>query len=101
MNFEQWEKTFKPKFNHLDNNASFQDENGNGIMFETYGKEFEYVKEQDPRYVWTYGDEDGSYIIAGRRFVNRLGYFVCEIPWSNEWETIELDYENAEQEGEL
>ena len=91
MTFEEWEQTFKPITNHLDDNASFQDETGKGIMFETYGAEWEFVKAQDPKYVWTYGDENGPYIIAGRRFVNRLGYFVCEVPWEDEWETIELE----------
>lgn len=94
MDFEQWLTTYKPKLNHLDDNASFQDESGKGIMFETYGKEWEYVKNINPEYVWTYGDEDGSYIVSGRRFVNRLGYFVCEVPCSDEvW--IELDEEEV------
>ena len=35
--FEFWLEEFKPITNHLDENASFQDEDGNGIMFETYG----------------------------------------------------------------
>ena len=92
MNFEQWAEHYKPINNHLDSNASFQNEAGQGIMFETYGAELEYVKSIDPKYVWTYGDEDGGYIVAGRRFVNRLGYFVCAVPHDgDEWETIELD----------
>jgi len=92
MNFEQWQEKYKPINNHLDANASFQDETGQGIMFETHGQEYEFVKAQDPRCVWTYGDEDGGYIVAGRRFVNRLGYFVCSVPHEgDEWETIELE----------
>jgi hypothetical protein len=92
MNFEQWQDKYQPLLNHLDSNASFQNEAGQGIMFETYGAELEFVKSIDPKYVWTYGDEDGGYIVAGRRFVNRLGYFVCAVPHEgDEWETIELD----------
>jgi hypothetical protein len=93
MNFETWLETYKPVANHLDENASFQDEEGKGIMFETFGKELEFIRSQDHRHVWTYGDEDGSYIVAGRRFVNRLGYFVTQEPWplEDEWLTIDLE----------
>jgi hypothetical protein len=99
MNFDQWAEKYKPVVNHLDQNASFQDENGIGIMFETYGEEMEYVNKQDPRCVWTYADEDGSYIVAGRRFANRLGYFVCEVPHEgDEYETIELESYEGEEE---
>jgi len=51
-------------------------------MFETYGKEVEFVKKAHPSHIWTYGDGDdgGSYIWAGWSFVNRIGYFITEIP---------------------
>ncbi len=80
--FDSWLEEFKPITNHLDPNASFQDESGKGIMFETYGDEVEFVKKQDPRCIWTYGDGDdgGGYIWNGWHFVNRLGYFITEIP---------------------
>lgn len=80
--FESWLEEFKPIPNHLDDNASFQDENGVGIMFETYGDEVEFVKQQDPRCIWTYGDGDdgGGYIWNGWHFVNRIGYFITEVP---------------------
>lgn len=80
--FESWLEEFKPIPNHFDDNASFQDENGVGIMFETYGDEVEFVKQQDPRCIWTYGDGDdgGGYIWNGWHFVNRIGYFITEVP---------------------
>ena len=80
--FDSWLEEFKPITNHLDPNASFQDESGKGIMFETYGDEVEFVKKQDPRCIWTYGDGDdgGGYIWSGWHFVNRLGYFITEVP---------------------
>lgn len=82
MTMEEWEATYKPIKNHIDTNASFQDESGQGIMFETYGDEVAFVKEQDPSCIWTYGDGDdgGSYIWNGWHFVNRLGYFITEVP---------------------
>lgn len=80
--FESWLEEFKPIPNHFDDNASFQDENGVGIMFETYGDEVAFVKQQDPRCIWTYGDGDdgGGYIWNGWHFVNRIGYFITEVP---------------------
>jgi len=83
MTMEEWEATFKPIPNHIDSNASFQDESGKGIMFETYGEEYAFVNSQeDPAYIWTYGDGDdgGSYIWNGYHYINRLGYFITEVP---------------------
>lgn len=82
MTMEEWEQTYKPIYNHIDEHASFQDESGKGIMFETYGDEVAFVKEQNADCIWTYGDGDdgGGYIWNGWHFVNRLGYFITEIP---------------------
>ncbi|OBQ45549.1 MAG: hypothetical protein AN484_00825 [Aphanizomenon flos-aquae WA102] len=82
MTMEEWETTYKPIYNHIDSNASFQDESGNGIMFETYGDEYEFVKSQPPANIWMYGsgDDGGTYIWNGWGFVNRLGYFITEVP---------------------
>jgi len=77
MDFDEWVQTYKPITNHLDNNASFD-----GLMFETYGQEVEFVKSQDPNTIWMYGDGDnGSYIWSGWGFVNRIGYFVTKVPF--------------------
>lgn len=93
MTFEEWEATFKPIYNHIDKHASFQDETGQGKMFETYGDELEFVKEQDKLNIWTYGDGDdgGTYIWNGYHYINRLGYFITEVPAPNEDEcTIQI-----------
>lgn len=80
MELEEWDKIYSPVKNHLDENASFD-----GVMFETYGQEVEYVLVKDNRYVWTYiqGD-DGMYIIPNYHLVNRIGYFITNKPWENE-----------------
>jgi hypothetical protein len=76
MEYEDFIQTYKPILNHLDKNASFD-----GYMFETYGEEVEFVKSQDPAKIWMYGDGDeGSYIWSGWGFVNRIGYFITEVP---------------------
>lgn len=77
MDFDTWFDMYKPISNHIDTNASFD-----GAMFETYGDEVAFVKEQDPAYIWMYGDGDdgGSYVWSGWGFVNRIGYFITEVP---------------------
>lgn len=77
MDFDEWVDTYKPINNHIDTNASFD-----GAMFETYGDEVEFVKAQDENRIWMYGDGDdgGSYIWNGWHFVNRIGYFITEVP---------------------
>jgi hypothetical protein len=77
MTMEEWEATYKPISNHIDSNASFD-----GAMFETYGSEVEFVKSQSPANIWMFGDGDdgGLYIWNGWGFVNRLGYFITEVP---------------------
>jgi hypothetical protein len=77
MTEDEWFETYKPIKNHLDENASFD-----GHMFETYDEEVAFVKEQDPAYIWMYGDGDdgGSYLWNGWHIVNRIGYFITEVP---------------------
>lgn len=61
----------------------------NGRMFETYGKDKELVANTQNEYVWTLVDvEDEDMIISGKHFVNRIGYYICEIPWSGQWQII-------------
>lgn len=81
MDFDEWCATYKPIINHIDTNASFDNGDG-GIMFETYGDEVAFVKEQPDDLIWTYGDGDdgGSYIWNGWSFINRIGYFITEVP---------------------
>jgi len=81
MTEDEWFKTYKPIPNHIDKNASFSD-GEHGYMFETYGDEIEFVKSQSPDKIWMYGDGDdgGLYIWSGWGFVNRLGYFITEVP---------------------
>jgi hypothetical protein len=82
MTMEEWEAAYKPIINHIDTNASFDNGEG-GIMFETYGDEVEFVKQQEPNKIWMYGqgDDGGTYIWSGWGFVNRLGYFITDKPF--------------------
>ena len=78
MDMDEWCNTYKPIQNHIDTNASFD-----GAMFETYGDEVEFVKAQEQNRIWTYGDgDDGEgHIWSGWHFINRIGYFITEVPF--------------------
>jgi hypothetical protein len=86
--WSEWEAKFKPIKNH------FRDPQHEEIAFETYGEEYEFVKAQDPRYVWTNIQGDYSdLIVAGWAFVNRLQYYITEVPWENEDDYVLLSVE--------
>ena len=77
IDFDEWCATYKPIPNNIVEDSSFD-----GTMFETYGAEYEFVKKADPAYIWMYGDGDdgGTYIWNGWHIVNRIGYFITEVP---------------------
>jgi hypothetical protein len=78
LGWDKWEDKFKPIHNHFSNDP---DQN----MFETYGEEVEFVIKQDPKYIWTWIQGDMSdLIVAGYHYVNRLGYYITEVPWEDE-----------------
>lgn len=83
IGFEEWAETYKPIVNTISTGASFDDGNG-GLMFETYGEELKFVlfsMVKNPRNVWTYIDgDDNPLIVEGYHLVNRIGYFITEVP---------------------
>jgi hypothetical protein len=87
---EQWEYRYKPEPNHLRSDASWL-----GCMYETYGEEVDYINSLPAELVWTYmeGDDGELLLVAGRHFVNRIGYLVCEVPWEDENLLVDLGWE--------
>jgi hypothetical protein len=73
----EWEGKYQPITNHFDPDTSW-----NGTVFETYGEELDFVMAQDPNLVWTWVMEgDESTLLSGFHNVNRMGYFICKIPF--------------------
>jgi hypothetical protein len=68
--------------NHLNPNASWAFNDGRGCLFETYGEELAFVREQDSRTVFTLvdGDDGDLYILSGLHYVNRIGYLISTMP---------------------
>jgi hypothetical protein len=83
-------QAFVDKYKPIPNKFSKHKE----LMYETYGEEVEYVKTIDPRYVWTnvQGDEC-DLIVAGYAYVNRLSYYITEVPWTNDADMVLLSVE--------
>ena len=78
---EDWVMDYQPIENHIEPNSSFE-----GHMFETYGEELDFVLSHDIHNIWTYidGDSGNPIIVNGYSLVNRIGYFITEIPWADE-----------------
>lgn len=85
--WNEWAKKFKPQTNHFAGNEDYR-------MYETYGKEVEYVQSMHPNFIWTLVQGDFcDLIVAGYHYVNRLGYYITENPWSNEDDTCLVSVE--------
>lgn len=93
----EWSDKHDPISNHFRNDPDEQ-------MFETYGEEVDFVRNHDPKYVWTWIQGDMSdLIVAGYHYVNRLGYYITHVPWENEDDyallSVEVECECYNEEG--
>ncbi|NRA89086.1 MAG: hypothetical protein HRU28_17260 [Rhizobiales bacterium] len=86
MNWAAWENKYKPVTNHIDDNASYD-----GFMFKTYGKELDFIKDQEPLVIWTILENDNGVLIVSNGYYlgNRMGYIITKNPF-NENEFIEI-----------
>jgi hypothetical protein len=84
MDMDTWSDKYQPVLNLLGDNPSLDDGNG-GIMFETYGREVDFVRGvtiTNPRNVWTYidGSDGQPLVVNGWHLVNRIGYLITAVP---------------------
>ena len=80
--YDAWHETFKPIKNTI---TKYPDV----YTFETYDEEYKFVKEQDPNHIWTEVDGDeGTYIVAGLHWVNRIHYYITENPWTDDYTEV-------------
>lgn len=95
MRFARWQREFQPLPNKLAENSQGFD----GLMFERQGAEWNFVAAQAPERVWTVLDTTGTgfinngrrvYLAPGLHYVNRIGFFVCVKPWSQDQSTIQI-----------
>ena len=101
LTYNEWAEHYKPIKNEI---TKYQSDFL--TAFETYGEELEFVRSQPDENIWTEVDGDeGVYIVNGYHLVNRIQYYVCEVPLSTEAYSqvvVELSREcdcNVEGEG--
>ena len=91
LKWDEWVEKYKPIKNHI---TKYPNKDADYEMFETYGDEQDYVYSLDEKLVWTEVQGDCSMLLlAGRHFVNRLNYYVCEIPWETGNEQVLISVE--------
>lgn len=95
ISWEEFEETYRPIQNHISHRQEF-----NGWLFETYGKDLEYIEGLEANHekygaknVWTIIDDDNgdSVIISGYHYVNRQGYIITDIPWEKDFSIEVID----------
>ncbi len=76
MTEDELEKAFEFLPNHM--TPSAWQLIGNGGVFDTHGKEREFVISQDPQTIWTVldGERSSLNLVSGLHFINRLGYMI-------------------------
>ncbi|OPX26511.1 MAG: hypothetical protein B1H07_04230 [Campylobacteraceae bacterium 4484_166] len=80
ISFDEFKDIFEPIDNFMDQDASMD-----GKLFDFYGDELKYIKDEaNSGTVWTViEDIDSRYILEGFHIKNRAGYLISTIPNSN------------------
>jgi hypothetical protein len=80
MTFEQFKDNFEPIQNFIDDDAGMD-----GILFDIYGQELDYIKEESSSgTVWTLIQKhNDKYILEGFHITNRAGYIITAITNTN------------------
>lgn len=85
---DEWAKRFKPIQN------KFYPNEPETTAFENYGKESEFVRKYDPKFVWTnITGEASDLICAGYHEKNVISYYITEEPWGHEDDCVLLSIE--------
>ena len=87
---DEFDTRYPLVINHLNPNASWTFGDGPGCLFETYGQELAFVRNQDPRTIWTLvdGDNGNQYVLSGYHFVNRIGHLISTIPFPEDADIV-------------
>jgi len=100
LTYDDFLGKYHPIKNHLDKNAGYD-----GYMFETFGKELEYVlatHQHSPQNIWTLveGENNDMWLSPGYHFVDRLAYIITKEPVDRNELDIEYCMEDYHTTGE-
>lgn len=78
--FDRWFSTFQPQKHHAGINHGVD-----GYLYETYGKDIEYLQHIPSERLWTVIEADNGkwYISQGVHMVNRVGYIIAAVPYDH------------------
>jgi hypothetical protein len=83
LTYDEWYDKYRPIANPA---SPVKDD----IIFETYGNDVDFLNKQNPLCIWTDLDGDEcNFIASGAHFVNRICYYITEVPFE-EGEPIEV-----------
>lgn len=79
---DQFDDRYTLLRNHLNPNATWAYGDENGCMFEAYGAELDFVRQQNPRCVWTFMDgDDGEYLVVNGIYpFQGIGFLISTEP---------------------
>jgi hypothetical protein len=66
LNFDEWTEQFSPS------ETAYHKKNG----------DLEFIKSQDPKYVWTWIDDGGDTLVNGFVDVELGWYYICKNSWN-------------------
>ncbi len=81
MSEADFDRTYPLLPNHINPSTGWDIEGVGCCLFETHGPEFDFVRRQDPRTIWTLieGDDGELCLISGLHVVNRVGYLISKV----------------------
>ena len=105
ISYEDWVARYKPVKNHI---TKYPDKHSEFDSFETFGAEYEHVTAKRVEYIWTEVQADFcTLLVPGVAYVNRIVYYICEEPWTDEDEVVVVSmdiecycYDDSEEDGE-
>lgn len=97
LTIDEWAETYKPIKNPNNNWSSEMTYSA----FETYSPDLDKVLAQDNKFIWTEVDgDDGVYIVEGYSLVNRIQYYICEVPHEDKFQQVLVSLEQDCEECE-
>lgn len=87
---DDWETEYRPYENWLVDNPSWSNGDNQGVMFETFGVEREFIDQQLEKHLWSYiGEGNGTTLVAGKVILPvPIGYLFTAKPWKDKGERV-------------